>query len=65
MNFLQSGFKKMTVLVNDNMFHSGLRQQVKNFVQNFTAGEDEINADVWKVATNSLKSMKAPGLDGI
>ena len=51
--------------VNDNMFHSDVRQQVKNFVRNVTFGEDDINADVLEDAINSLKSMKDPGPDGI
>ncbi|KAK2725755.1 hypothetical protein QYM36_000292 [Artemia franciscana] len=51
--------------VNDNMFHSDVRQQVQNFVQNVTSGVDEINADTLKDAIDSLKPMKAPGPDGI
>ncbi|KAK2711144.1 hypothetical protein QYM36_012349, partial [Artemia franciscana] len=51
--------------VNDNLFHSYVRQQVQNFVQNVTSGVDEINADVLKDAIDSLKAMKAPGPDGI
>ena len=47
------------------MFHSDVRQQIKNFVQNVKSGEDKINADVLEDTANTLKSMKAPSRDRI
>ena len=47
------------------MFHSDVRQQIINLVQNVKSREDKINADVLKDTANTLKSMKAPGRDRI
>ncbi|KAK2709962.1 hypothetical protein QYM36_013590 [Artemia franciscana] len=55
---------KVLIYDGDNMSHSDVRK-VQNFVQNVTSGVDEINADVLKDASDSLKPMKAPGPDGI